>query len=936
MSATTAKHVSRLSWPVLLLALLLGAQPATAQDDETKDNAYYSKLYTQRYKQYVKDPDNVAHNVALADFFCDTLNPQRNYAQAMKYITFAEKQYITIIEDRSMFKEVNRLIKQKITLATVREQKKAIVALVVQELSSEAMISDAVLESYTTAFKDDPTVMRLVEGRQVHSRYLQAQRTNTMAAYKEIYTNYPSTLESEAAEREMSRLASERIATAQREGQVDTLLDGFLDVPAVQRTAIAKKSAIAYHQLQIAPTPKAYHDFLNRYSGSDEYTLVLNKMDEILLQEFNALTTPREYADFAIDNPDNALADKAMERLRAMITEERDIRALKIYMEEFPLDVKYNDIYLQYYKWYTEEGNRAPIEHFIEVHPDFPYRTAVEDDLAAADRRDQYDVNMPFREEDFGAWKTKILYLTGKKISFVALQRTMQQLIASRSWSKIPERINKFDISFGNYCVDEVAELKSIVSAPEDKRLTPTTMVVPVYDMMHPVRHPDGRHLYYHRLSEGADVIYVAQFVDNKKGGQWRAIGKARFTNLENRGLHIYSFYDGGRKMLLGQNGNILMAELHDDVWTALQLPEPVNSPYNDYDAYMLPDSSGMLLASDRPGGYNMQLSRSKFHGDTALASDIYFVPLTAKGWGEPVNLGFHVNSQYMECSPSISSDLKTLYFITDGRGGLGYGDLYYTTRDDVNDWVHWAKPTNYGKETNTGFNEYSAVLDADGKHLTLCSNAKGHYGSFQVAAIHTINNQFKTINVKSTAVGYTFDLYDMAKQKKIVERQNVEQQGVWKSSFYSNKQYILLAQCAGLYMPGIRFTPGKTQQIEPVAYEAAQLLELTASDKPMALPCIDFADDGSTLTPYALAEIDHLADFLQRNSALAVEFLIHVDGTDDASCFKRSQAQGKEIKNRLISKGIEADRVAISGFGNSQTKRGTASSGVTVYFREF
>ena len=91
-----------------------------------------------------------------------------------------------------------------------------------------------------------------------------------------------------------------------------------------------------------------------------------------------------------------------------------------------------------------------------------------------------------------------------------------------------------------------------------------------------------------------------------------------------------------------------------------------------------------------------------------------------------------------------------------------------------------------------------------------------------------------------------------------------------------------------------------------------------------------------STQRNSILAEIDHLADFLQRNSALAVEFLIHVDGTDDTSCFKRSQAQGKEIKNRLISKGIEADRVAISGFGNSQTKRGTASSGVTVYFREF
>lgn len=923
-----------LSTHVILWILILCSAPVKAQGTSGNDEAYYSKQYTQLYKQYVKEPENVVHNLELAEFYCDTLNPLRNYATAMKYITFAEKRYIELVEDRDKYREVNKLIKKKITIQLIRQTKQYIIQLGSKELSNDAPMTDGALDNYDAAFKEEPSVMRLVENKRMQMRYLQAKRANTLAAFKELYVNYPSTIESESAEKEMYRIATQEVVQARRESEVDSLLEGFLDVPSVQRAATARKSAIAYARLQESPTPKAYRDFMRKYPGSNEYSLVISKMDDLLVSEFARLSTPRQYADFALDNPDNPLADKCLERIKKMITDEHDIQALKIYMEEFPLDVNYNDIFLQYYKWYNEEGNSAPITQFIKVHPDFPFRTTVEDDLTAAYQRDEININMPFKEEEFNNWKSKIYYLTGKKVSFVALQRTLQQYIAAKSWGKIPERIAFFDLSFEDICQDEIAELKAIVSAPDNKKIALTTMVLPAYDMMHPVLYPDGKHIYYNRMVDGKDIVYIAQLFESKKGNQWRAIGKVRFSNLENKDVRIYSFYDNGQRMLLGQNGNILTGEYHDSVWTVMQLPEPINSPYSDFDAYMLPDNSGILFASDRPEGYNMQPSRSYYHGDTAMASDIYYAPLTEKGWGQPVNLGFHVNSQYMECSPSISHDLKTLYFITDAHGGLGYGDLYYTTRDNTDDWTHWSKPTNYGKETNTGFNEYSAVLDNNEKNLILCSNARGRYGCYQVPAIHNINSEFRKVTVNSQQVGFFFDLYDVNARKKIVDHQQVELNGSWTAAYYSDKQYAFLPHIEGLFMPGILFTPQKLAQLTPHSFTAEQLLEKESSEQPIALPCISFEQNKSTLLPFSVTEVTHLGDFLNRNPQLAIEIIVHVSGDSDAICFELSHARGQEIKKLLTTSGIAPDRIAVSGYGNSLTKKGAASSSVQIHFR--
>lgn len=921
---------------ILLAALFAMSLTLKAQDNPSPDASQYSNQYEKIYKAYVKDPENVASMLALAEFYADTANPMRNYATAMKYITSAEERFVVILEDRDKYKEVKKLIKKKITIQLLRETKLSIRLKARQYLDSEETISDITLDSYADAFKNDQGALRLIEYRRMENRYQQARTTNTLAAYKGFITNYPATAESEDAAREMALLAEAAITDATLEEEVDSLLDGYLDIEPVKATAMRKKSALAYAAIDKNPSPQAYRSFLAKYPGSNEYSLVLERMELLTQQEFEHLSTPRQYADFIHDNPENPLAETAMAKLKRLITEERNMQALRIYLDEFPLDVNYNDIYLAYYNWHTEEGNAAPLRQFAAQNPNFPYKIALEEALVAAESYDTINIMMPFNEKEFSKWASIVYHLTGKKESYVALQRTLQQFIAARNWDKALERIDFFSLSFEENCIDEVAELRSILEQPANSKLTFTPVVRPAYDMMHPVMHPDGKQIFYNRTVNGESSIQVAIQTATKKNTIWKGTGNIHFANIENRNIEIYNFFDGGNKMLLGKNGDILIAELGDSGWTVTEkLPYPVNSDeYNDFDAYMLPNGSGILFASDRPGGQNLQPSRSYFHGDTALASDIYYCPLTNKGWGNAVNLGSNVNSPYMECSPIVSDDLKTIYFVTDGRGGLGNGDIYYATRDNVDDWTHWSKPVNYGKEVNSGFDERSITPGGDGKSLTVCSNSHGRYGCYTTPAMHTINDQMQTVTIRSEYYDLLIDIIDVAEQKSVCSKQLINGGTDWQTSLYANKKYLLFSRSEGLLTPAVSFSPENGKVITPKACDSkSELFQMSAEGKALAMPGLVFEERKAVLKKHSKIEIDNLAQFLLSHPDISTEIIINVEGDNDEFCFNLSQARGQEIKQLLTAKGIDADQITVSGYGNSETKSGKKHTSVELRF---
>lgn len=90
-------------------------------------------------------------------------------------------------------------------------------------------------------------------------------------------------------------------------------------------------------------------------------------------------------------------------------------------------------------------------------------------------------------------------------------------------------------------------------------------------------------------------------------------------------------------------------------------------------------------------------------------------------GGAQPKNLGQEVNSVYVDKSPTISPDGKTLYFVReDAKDGFGGQDIYFSTRSEEG---VWSKAQNIGRPLNNqGNNFVNAVMPDNNTLMTINS----------------------------------------------------------------------------------------------------------------------------------------------------------------------------------------------------------------------
>jgi hypothetical protein len=91
---------------------------------------------------------------------------------------------------------------------------------------------------------------------------------------------------------------------------------------------------------------------------------------------------------------------------------------------------------------------------------------------------------------------------------------------------------------------------------------------------------------------------------------------------------------------------------------------DAVNTAYNEFAPYVHPDHEYIIFVSNRPGGYGMH--------------DLYVSFKEMDGtWGQPINMGAAVNSDFEDSAPLVSPDGKYLFFQTQKAGDLGYNPYW-------------------------------------------------------------------------------------------------------------------------------------------------------------------------------------------------------------------------------------------------------------------
>lgn len=223
-----------------------------------------------------------------------------------------------------------------------------------------------------------------------------------------------------------------------------------------------------------------------------------------------------------------------------------------------------------------------------------------------------------------------------------------------------------------------------------------------------PLLSPDGKQLFFTRALydgnsggkfSGQDVWYSEI---TAKG--WKNSNNT-FININNEGHNaiIGLSRDGNTRYFMNASpkekmNGIYVSKRINNYWTR---PEFVRIPGIDNQNFL-----GVFVSPD----FDVILFSMKAL-DSRGEEDLYFSVKTSSGqWSVPKNMGATINTTGFEISPFLSADKKRLFFASNGHGGEGDADIFYSERL-YNSWETWSVPVNLGKVVNSKkFDAYFSI----------------------------------------------------------------------------------------------------------------------------------------------------------------------------------------------------------------------------------
>lgn len=134
---------------------------------------------------------------------------------------------------------------------------------------------------------------------------------------------------------------------------------------------------------------------------------------------------------------------------------------------------------------------------------------------------------------------------------------------------------------------------------------------------------------------------------------------------------------------------------------------------------------------------------------------DIYEVAKTPTGWSEPMNLGPNINTSYWESAPSITPDGQAIYFCSNKPGGYGGIDIYVSFKDKEG---IWGEAINLGPNINTKGDEQTPFIHADNHSLYFSSNGWPGFGN---ADLFVVRKKIDGSWTKPMNLGYPINSFD-------------------------------------------------------------------------------------------------------------------------------------------------------------------------------
>lgn len=177
----------------------------------------------------------------------------------------------------------------------------------------------------------------------------------------------------------------------------------------------------------------------------------------------------------------------------------------------------------------------------------------------------------------------------------------------------------------------------------------------------------------------------------------------------------------------LSPDGKQLFIYRLDDVWVSDYKDNKWNKPskLSNFISSKKSHEPSVSMSMDEKTLYFVSERKGGYGG-----KDIYKSEKQADGtWGEPKNLGPVINSEYDEDAPYIDSQSGTLYFSSEAHGSIGGFDVFKSTLNDST----WSTPENLGYPVNSGANDIFFNYNSKEKTAYFSSIREGGNGNYDI-----------------------------------------------------------------------------------------------------------------------------------------------------------------------------------------------------------
>ena len=623
-----------------------------------------------------------------------------------------------------------------------------------------------------------------------------AKTTNTILELDNFLNKYPRSIYFEEGTNYRDNLALTDAKKIDSEYSYTQFIDKYPRSIYLKEAKDLRIEA-AYREAKVAATTDAYKAYCMSYPNSKYYTEINKMYNEIIFQDVLKANTFSALFEYVRQNPNSHLLNEAtaeMNRLHYAENCSGSKGDLLKYLKNFTNKFSYEPALDTLYSLYAERKDYDVCEFILKELPRSKYTSECDgfitqsaqnsgdynliSEVASKQKKNFSSIYSTNNQSEFKKEEEELhmavgcnfaneyaydLFIQSRSntdLGYVALQRILEESLINKKFQLASNKLASYKSSFTEtpYSI-WIEELDSILMAPSQTiTISPEKDINTTSEEMNPIPSFDGKSLFFCGKSRkdniGGEDIFVSQLGKSKTFSNAKTLKSICTSNNE---APVSISADGNTLLTWSSDGNgdiYFSSKLASGEYSPpTPFPSPINLPHSyEADAMLTADGKGVFFISNREGGYNFSSANSAltFHGDNNYSTDIYYSQMLPNNeWSEPVALDGNVNSMYAERSPYLHPDGKTLFFSSDGHGGMGRMDVFKTTLISEGDFIHWQDIENLGKEINTPKNDWGFKFSTDGTKAYFSSES-GQKGESSVILLLDVSGSMSGTKIES------------------------------------------------------------------------------------------------------------------------------------------------------------------------------------------